>query len=520
MGLFGSGRSFGTRLFARSSDRDRGSNTPLSAEAISRLARSAATVRSMGIAEEVAGALVESFGLVGAAIYRKSQNGTLRLANRSGPIAAPDEIDSVLLPELTESFIPWEMFCTAQSVVAEPSSTLWAGLPLRYEGTLVGLVGLGSKCTGEPFDDRESALLSLFSTHLALVLQGYEWVHQISQQGNEIALLQQRLQSETAVIHTDIECAPNFPYIIGSSVSLQAALSLVEKIAHTDTTVLITGETGTGKELIARAIHELSARRCAPLVSVNCPAIPLELAESELFGHERGAFTGAVDARAGKMEQAHGGTIFLDEVADLPMAVQVKLLRVLQEREIQRVGSQRTRRLDIRIIAATNRDLIDAVEHGLFREDLYYRLAAMPIDLPPLRDRMGDIPVLATYFLDEAARRYHKPIRGFTTEAIAAIESHHWPGNVRELQNVIERAVLFCTSDRIALAELPLLKAPAVSGTGLASTMRAEKRRRVEAALVQTEGNQAAAARLLGMSRSNFARLVKTLGLRVQKRAA
>jgi transcriptional regulator with GAF, ATPase, and Fis domain len=353
----------------------------------------------------------------------------------------------------------------------------------------------------------------MLAMYAAVALKGGEWMREIDRQRAEIDVLQRRLESETALIHSEIRYATSFPYIVGTSPLLHDALRLVEKIAPTEATVLITGETGTGKELVARAVHELSARRSRPLVSVNCPAIPLELAESELFGHERGAFTGAVDARAGKLELADGGTIFLDEVADLPMAVQVKLLRVLQEREVQRVGSHKTRYLDLRIIAATNRDLREAVQAAQFREDLYYRLAGMPIHLPPLRDRTGDIRMLASHFLDLAAARYEKSVRGFTADALEAMERYQWPGNVRELAHVIERAVLLCGSDRVQLSELPGLEPPQKDAS-LRATLRVEKRRRVEVALFQCEGNQAAAARLLGMSRSNFARLVKALGVR------
>jgi transcriptional regulator with GAF, ATPase, and Fis domain len=292
-------------------------------------------------------------------------------------------------------------------------------------------------------------------------------------------------------------------------------LKTVAQVGPTDVTVLVTGETGTGKELIARAIHDVSPRRNGPLINVNCPAIPTDLAESDLFGHERGAFTGAISAQPGKFEMAHNGTIFLDEVADLPIAIQVKLLRVLQEREIQRVGGRKVLKLNLRIIAATNRDLREAVATGRFREDLYFRLTAVPVHVPPLRERLEDIPVLASYFLQRAATAYQKEIAGFAPEAMTALQLYHWPGNVRELQHVIERAALLCTGDRIIAEHLGDLAPTAPrSRSSLSTTLQAEKRRHVEAALAQTGGNQAAAARLLGMSRSNFGRLLKSLGLK------
>jgi transcriptional regulator with GAF, ATPase, and Fis domain len=278
---------------------------------------------------------------------------------------------------------------------------------------------------------------------------------------------------------------------------------------------LITGETGTGKELIARAIHDLSPRRSGPLISVNCPAIPAGLAESELFGHERGAFTGAVEARAGRFELADRGTIFLDEIGELSVELQVKLLRVLQEREVQRIGSRKVSRIDVRIVAATNRDLRTEMRSGRFREDLFYRLAGMELRVPALRERTEDIPMLASFFLERAARTYQKPVSGFAPEALAALGRYNWPGNIRELEHVVERAVLLCTGTVIKpehLSELAVSARPEETAASLRTTIRAEKLRRVQAALAQTAGNRAAAARLLGMSPSNLSRLIKSLG--------
>ena len=230
--------------------------------------------------------------------------------------------------------------------------------------------------------------------------------------------------------------------LIGSSPALKFALREVERVAPTDSTVLILGETGTGKELIARAIHNLSGRRERPFIKVNCAAIPLDLLESELFGHEKGAFTGAIAQKIGRFEMADTGTLFLDEIGDLPLALQPKLLRVLQEQEFERLGSGRTHRISVRLVAATHRDLADWVARKEFRGDLYYRLNVFPIELPPLRERVEDIPQLISHFVKDFSRRMGKPVRFIPPETIAAFSSYSWPGNVRELQNLIERAVI------------------------------------------------------------------------------
>jgi formate hydrogenlyase transcriptional activator len=233
-----------------------------------------------------------------------------------------------------------------------------------------------------------------------------------------------------------------FSGIIGSCPSLKFVLTEVERVAPTDSTVLVLGETGTGKELIARAIHNLSGRRGRPFIKVNCAAIPLDLLESELFGHEKGAFTGAIAQKIGRFEMADGGTLFLDEIGDLPLALQPKLLRVLQEQEFERLGSGRTHRINVRLVAATHRDLTEMAARKEFRSDLYYRLNVFPIELPPLRERVEDIPQLISHFVTDFGRRMSKPIRFIPPETIAAFRSYSWPGNVRELQNLIERAVI------------------------------------------------------------------------------
>jgi formate hydrogenlyase transcriptional activator len=230
--------------------------------------------------------------------------------------------------------------------------------------------------------------------------------------------------------------------IIGNSSSLKLALAEVEQVAPTDSTVLVLGETGTGKELIARAVHNLSARRGRPFVKVNCAAIPFDLLESELFGHEKGAFTGAIAQKIGRFELADSGTLFLDEIGDLPLALQPKLLRVLQEQEFERIGSGRTHRINVRIVTATHRDLTEMVARREFRSDLYYRLNVFPVELPPLRNRLGDIPRLISHFVEDFSHRMGKRIHFIAPETMAALSTYSWPGNVRELQNLIERAVI------------------------------------------------------------------------------
>jgi transcriptional regulator with GAF, ATPase, and Fis domain len=249
--------------------------------------------------------------------------------------------------------------------------------------------------------------------------------------------------------------------LVGSSPALQAVLRRMAQVAPTDSTVLITGETGTGKELIARAIHKRSPRSARPFVSANCAAIPQSLITSELFGHERGAFTGAVQRRIGRFEAAAGGTLFLDEVGELPADTQMALLRVLQEREFERVGGSTPIRADVRVVTATNRDLDDAIAAGTFRSDLYYRLNVFPLEMPPLRERREDIRMLVEYFVDRYARRAGKTIRSISVRTLELLETYAWPGNVRELQNIVERSLIMCEGDVFSVEELSLPCAPA-----------------------------------------------------------
>jgi transcriptional regulator with GAF, ATPase, and Fis domain len=270
-----------------------------------------------------------------------------------------------------------------------------------------------------------------------------------------------------------------FRQVIGNSPALEAVLEQVERVAPTGSTVLIQGETGTGKELIAQAIHNISSRCGRPFIRLNCAAIPLDLLESELFGHEKGAFTGAIAQKIGRFELADKGTLFLDEVGDIPSALQPKLLRVLQEQEFERLGSGRTHQVDVRLVAATNRDLMEMMNRGEYRSDLYYRLNVFPILLPPLRDRREDIPALVTHFVERFGRRMSREIEHIPSETMSALSSYSWPGNIRELQNLIERAVIL-SNDGVLPNPLPTAEArrvtvapaTAVSATSVATTLR------------------------------------------------
>jgi len=303
--------------------------------------------------------------------------------------------------------------------------------------------------------------------------------------------------------------------MVGSSLAFEQALELVEIVAPTDSTVLVLGETGTGKELIARAVHNLSARCGRPFIKVNCAAIPFDLLESELFGHEKGAFTGAFAQKIGRFEMADTGTLFLDEIGDMPLALQPKLLRVLQEQEFERVGSGRTHRINVRVVAATHRDLAEMVAQKEFRSDLYYRLNVFPVALPPLRERRQDIPQLASHFVEVCARRMGKQIDHIPQDILAAFTSYSWPGNVRELQNLVERAVI--RSDNGVLAN-PLAVSEKLSNPPVPppSTFGDSQRALILRALQETGwviGGSGGAAARLGLKRTTLIAKMKKLGI-------
>ena len=338
----------------------------------------------------------------------------------------------------------------------------------------------------------------------------------------EIKRLKDRLHDENVVLREQIDQVFMFEEIVGSSPALKTVLSSILKVAPTDSTVLITGETGTGKELIARAIHKGSQRAGHAFVSVNCAAIPSSLIASELFGHEKGAFTGALQQRRGRFELAHSGTIFLDEVGDLPAETQIALLRVLQERQFERVGGNRLIPADVRVIAATNRDLSAAIAAGTFRADLFYRLNVFPIHVPPLRQRKEDIPMLVEYFVQRYAEKAKKEIRRIDKATLALCQSYHWPGNIRELQNIVERSVILCSGDTFRIDESWLTSQdarPDSSGI-LTESLQNREKELIEAALAESKGRIAGpngAAAKLGIPRSTLDFRIKRLKIETRK---
>jgi transcriptional regulator with GAF, ATPase, and Fis domain len=349
-----------------------------------------------------------------------------------------------------------------------------------------------------------------------------ERTNQLKQAFEEIKDLKDQLYKENLALREEVDRTSMFEEIVGTSTALQAVLDRVAKVAPTDSTVLITGETGTGKELIARAVHKRSHRAGRAFVSVNCAALAPSLISSELFGHERGAFTGATQRRLGRFELADGGTIFLDEVGDLPPDTQIALLRVLQEREFERVGGARSVQVDVRVIAATNRDLKAAKDSGAFREDLFYRLNVFPIEVPPLRERKDDILMLLEYFVQRLASRAGKTIRSIDKKTLELLQSYEWPGNIRELQNLVERSVIVSSGDVFSVDESWLSKESQQPGPRIDISRPVEKESRgereiIEAALAESRGRVAGpkgAAAKLRMSPSTLYSRIKALNIR------
>ncbi len=326
------------------------------------------------------------------------------------------------------------------------------------------------------------------------------------------ALKRQNLEVENVSLRQQLDSKFGLENIVGQSPAMAEIFEVVRQVAPTRATVLVLGESGTGKELIAKAVHQLSPRAKQPFVTVHCAALAPTLLESELFGHERGAFTGAYERRVGRFEQAQGGTLFLDEIGEIDATIQVKLLRFLGERTFERVGSNKTLTADVRLVAATNKNLEELVKAGKFREDLFFRLRVVEIELPPLRERTGDIPLLAQSFLREFARENNKPVNDFTADALAALMDFSWPGNVRELRTAIEHAVVLCRGERISVRDLP----PSVRGGGPANdgklfqgkdlTVKEAEKQLIVRALKETDGNRTRAAQKIGMSRRTFHR--------------
>jgi len=382
-----------------------------------------------------------------------------------------------------------------------------ASMPLITHDRVLGTLSLAS-LRDRAFEQGDVDLLVQVAGQVAIAVEN-------ALAFQEIGELQNKLAQEKLYLEDEIRSEMNFEEIVGESPLLRAVFNQVETVAPTDSTVLIQGETGTGKELNARAIHNLSSRRDHTFVKVNCAAIPAGLLESELFGHERGAFTGAIVQRTGRFELAHRGTIFLDEVGDIPLELQPKLLRVLQEQEFERLGSARPIRVDIRLVAATNRDLDKMVAAQTFRSDLYYRLSVFPLVMPPLRERQDDIPALVRYFVQKYARRMNRSVETIPSETLDLLVQYAWPGNIRELENLIERAVILSPG---AVLRVPLgdLKIPSEPAAGELLTLEAAERAHILKALEATNwvlGGTRGAASRLGMKRTTLQSRMQKLGV-------
>jgi formate hydrogenlyase transcriptional activator len=392
-----------------------------------------------------------------------------------------------------------------ERLTSEVQSKFLSGMPHEYEARFLGKDGKYRwfLFRWSPLRDEQGRLMRWYATATDI---------------EERKQAEQRLHDENVALREEIDRASMFEEIVGISSALHAVLSRVSKVAPTDSTVLITGETGTGKELIARAVHRRSQRSSRAFVSVNCAAIPRDLIASELFGHEKGAFTGATQRRVGRFELAEGGTIFLDEIGELPAETQIALLRVLQEHEFERVGGTGSIRSNVRVIAATNRDLQAAIAGSTFRSDLFYRLNVFPIEVPPLRERREDIPVLVEYFIDRYARKAGKSIRGVNKKSLELFQSYPWPGNIRELQNVIERSVIVCDTENFSVDESWLsqrsLATEVNMGLGLSKKLPSQERAIIEAALTESGGRvsgPSGAAAKLGIPGSTLESKIRSL---------
>ncbi len=382
-------------------------------------------------------------------------------------------------------------------------------VPLISRNRVLGTLGIGRE---QNFSPQDVNFLKQVSGQVAIAVENALAYGQIAQ-------LTDKLAQEKLYLEDEIRSELNFEEIIGKSKALRAILQQVETVAPTDSTVLIYGETGTGKELVARAIHDLSSRAKSAFVKLNCAAIPTGLLESEMFGHERGAFTGAVAQRIGRFELASRGTVFLDEIGEIPLELQPKLLRVLQEREFERLGSSRTLKSEARLIAATNRDLAEMVGKNQFRADLFYRLNVFPIQLPALRERREDIPLLVRHFVQQFARRMNRGIDTIPSETMSVLVSYHWPGNIRELQNLVERAVILSTGPvlKVPLKDLQSQPQSAASTNGKFETLEEVERRHILETLEATHwvvGGRNGAAERLGLKRSTLQVRMEKMGIR------
>jgi Nif-specific regulatory protein len=388
-------------------------------------------------------------------------------------------------PVLTFDALNDERFEASRSIVAQRILSVIC-VPLRLQDKTTGAIYLDSTKSRGKFNEETMRFLAVFGSLAAVAVEN--------------ARRYDNLRSENTRLKSQVNSSNLFPGIIGGSKVWKSVLDLVQRVVDTDVSVLITGESGTGKELIARAIHEQGSRRDMPFMAINCSAIPEQLLESELFGYKKGAFTGANADKKGLIEHAEGGTLFLDEVADLPTALQAKLLRVLQEREIRRLGGAENIKVDIRLVSATNRNLSDEIKKGKFREDLYFRLNIVEIYLPPLRDRTEDIPLLIDYFMKKSCENHGRKVNSISPGAVAHLLRHPWYGNVRELQNVIERAVVLSRSTELEEVDLKLQQYSEEELLHSGQTLEEFERKLVEKTLAETGGNRTRTAEKLGVS--------------------
>jgi Nif-specific regulatory protein len=415
-----------------------------------------------------------------------------------------DHNTSINVPDVAED--P-RFYSKISKNVGFPTQNILA-VPLRVKGQCVGVLEMINKKGGQMFTEEDLTWLELFANQAGLAIQN--------------AKNFQAMKDELQNLKTVLETKTQSHSLLTQNPRMSEILTLCRKYASTDSAVLVTGENGTGKELIAEYIHDHSPRANGPFVRVNCAALPEGLLESELFGHVKGAFTDAVADRAGRFEQAQGGTLFLDEIGTVSLALQSKLLRVLQAKNLQRVGGSTTVDLDVRIIAATNAELETEIENGSFRQDLYYRLNVLPVRVPSLRDRREDILLLSGYFLKEMNQRFHKAIEGFEPSALERLRMHDWPGNVRQLQNTIERAVVLSAGGRLGIDDLGL--AEDKDGEGSPADLKAAvaqfKAGMIERTLAECTGNQTRAARKLGIQRTYLSKLIKELSIEAIEKGA
>ncbi|MGQ1946816.1 sigma 54-interacting transcriptional regulator [Geofilum sp. OHC36d9] len=411
--------------------------------------------------------------------------------------------ESVLIPKIADSNLFLNLTHSPLTVNGEDVSFIC--VPIRYKNHIIGSLSFHKVYSKKRLFDEDVRLLRIVGSMIGrAVRRRQEYAEELEQ-----------LRQENQILRGELNGHIQANFIVGNSGKMHDVFSLIGSVANTDATVLIRGESGVGKELIADAIHYNSLRKEQPFIKVNCAALPENLIESELFGHEKGAFTGAIGTRIGRFEAAHSGTIFLDEFGEIPLSTQVKLLRVLQQREIERVGGTKSIKVDVRVICATNRDLEKLIANGGFREDLYYRINVFPVYVPALRERINDIPMLANHFIEKFNKRHNKNIKRITTMAIDMLMVYHWPGNIRELENCMERACILCSDGVIRAHNLPPTLQTAVSSRtsesgSLDLILGKHEKQLIIDSLVSTKGNMSKASEILGITE-------RMMGIRIKK---